>query len=196
MVPWPISGPAERLYDLASDPREQQGDPAGRPDLERYRQLTWQLLARDLAGVRVRIASPDGGRGIRGSLEADKLYAHAVKSIAPGRAPMDFGPRKEAHFSVEPGESWEVALLDAGSTLTVRLDPVRPGGTPFVTTIDLATLSGVLQVAPEGGRWALAGTDRPALEGVSVWRRGGEHRDEVEIDATVLDQLEALGYAP
>jgi len=42
--------PAERLYDLASDPREQQGDPAGRPDLERYRQLTSQLLARDLAG--------------------------------------------------------------------------------------------------------------------------------------------------
>jgi len=196
MVPWPISGPAERLYDLAADPREERGEPSDRPDLERYRQLTWQLLARDLAGVRVRIASPDGGRGIRGSLEADKLYAHAVKSIAPGRAPMDFGPRKEAHFSVEPGESWEVALLDAGSTLTVRLDPVRPGGTPFVTTIDLATLSGVLQVAPEGGRWALAGTDRPALEGVSVWRRGGEHRDEVEIDATVLDQLEALGYAP
>jgi arylsulfatase A-like enzyme len=196
MVPWPITGPAERLYDLAADPREQQGDPAGRPDLERFRRLTSEELARDLAGVRVRIACPENGARCSGSLEGDELSAQNLKSIIPGQAAMTFGPRREAHFTLEPGERVEVALLDAGRALTLRLDPFRPGGPPLVTTVDLSSLSAVVQATPAGDRWLVASGDRPAPVGLSLWRHGSDRPEEVEIDATVLDQLEALGYAP
>jgi len=35
---------------------------------------------------------------------------------------MTFGPRREARFNLEPGQRVEVALLDAGKALTLRLD--------------------------------------------------------------------------
>jgi len=195
-VPWPIVGPGERLFDLSADPREERGEPAGAQDLERYRRLTSELLARDLAGVRVRISNPAGGRRFSGSLEGDQLFAQSVKTIVPGGALMTYGPRKEARFVVEPGESFEVALLDVGDALTLRLDPVRPGGPLFVTTVDLASLAGVLQATLAGDRWVSSVSDRPAAQGVSLWWHRREQRDEVEIDATVIDQLEALGYVP
>ncbi len=195
MVPWPIAGPAERLFDLSADPREERGEPAGAAELARYRRLTSELLARDLAGVRVRAASPAGGRRISGSFEAAQLFAQNVKSVDLDGAPLSYGPRKEAGFVVEPGASFDVVLLDVGNRLTLRLDPPRPGGRPLVTDVDLESLSAVLQVTTPGGEWEISSGERPAAQGVSLWWHRRERRDAVEIDAAVLEQLEALGYA-
>ena len=196
LVPWPIAGPAERLFDLSADPSEDQGGLAGAPESARYRRLTSERLAQDLAGVRVRASSPAGGRRISGSLAAEQLYAQNVKSVDLDGAPLSYGPRKEAHFVVEPGASFDVVLLNVGGHLTLRLDPPRPGGRGLVTDVDLESLSAVLQVTTSGGGWVSSSGDRPAVQGVSLWWHRRGQRDAVEIDATVLDQLEALGYVP
>lgn len=195
--PWPHDGPLEWSYDLTNDPGEQ--NPSGLPPevAEVYRRKAWQAAREEIPGVMVRVASPDGGPPVSGRLRGVMLFTDRVKTAMPGPSGMDYGPRKEARFRVEGGEVSEILLTDAGSSITVQLDPWHPGGEPFELEVDLTRLDGVLQLVLGDFGWQTRTADEPATQGLSLWSKlppGGARSSAPPIDPDLQRQLEALGY--
>ena len=197
--PWRYPGPPQQLFELGADPEEAQPVTGSVPDSERLSQLTGRVLANDIPGVRVRIASSPEGRTYRGALRGTVVPAHRLKTLNVGCGCVTHGGGKTTLFEVKPGEDVTLWLEGIGAgQLAVTVEPDGTARESIELVVDLAELDRVRQIAPTPTGWTAQQGDAPLEDGVSVWwhlQPEGVTGAPPEIDESLRDQLEALGYA-
>ena len=198
--PWRFPASAQALFNLESDAAEEHPLTGPQPALKRLSRMTNRVLAEDIPGVRVRIASSRAGRAYRGAIRSPLSPVHRLKTLNVGCACVTYESDGTAMLEVAPGD--DVTLWLEGVTagdLTIRLEPDGVARDPIELAVDLSTLDrGVRQIVPTPTGWAIGEGDAPVEDGISVWwhlRPQGWPGAPPEIDESLRGQLEALGYA-
>lgn len=198
--PWRFPGPAQSLFELTADPSEDHPITDSPAALERLSRMTDRVLAEEVPGLRVRIASSRDGRTYRGTIRGPVLSPHRLKTLNVGCSCLTYSGDRTATFEVQPGEDVTLWLEGvAAGEVTIQVEPDGAAREPIDLAVDLSTLDGgVRQIVATPSGWATAEGDAPADDGVSVWwhlRPEGWSGVPPEIDESLRGQLEALGYA-
>ncbi len=188
---WPPLAGREALYDLVADPTERTA--LGRdPRLDRLRGEVTTVLAEAAGALRLHFAN-GGAEAYSGRLVGGVVQAARLKSprLPPGALRWQ-GPRVVA-VHVPLASAFDVLIENpTGERFDLALEP------GFTATLELGELDTGWRAILDGGRWREAAPGGPAAasEVTVSWNRtfGAPTADPAAADATLREQLKALGY--
>jgi arylsulfatase A-like enzyme len=195
---WSPACGREELFDLVTDPREENDAAPGSGLVAELRRRVDRRLQEWSGGISVRFSNRSAG-SYAGSLQAPFLHQITVKADGQSCPDVSWNERAgHVDYVVRPGQSFGVVLEDAGSEALKITAAFSAAGSGFERSLDPRDLGRPWQIRSDGGGWrdGPAGAVPPDTGIVVRWlgdpqRREGRARER---DAATDEQLRALGY--
>jgi len=197
---WAEVADREGLFDLESDPGEDENLAPADPRLDDLRAVTRETILAEHQGVRLEISNAGDGV-LRGRLQGAWAAHDRVKTSDHRDNPVHWTSDHPASFELEPGGRTTLLFtqLDAAEVgLEIWAEGTDSAEVTFDTTFDLAALHtpAALHLTDRG--WQLDEDFTGAVKTGFLITRVGDLQpivsDGLPSNAEVIEQLKALGY--